>query len=330
MITRTRLPAAPPALTTYLDRHGDLPPDVLLGRIVLFTISDEPVDSTDIEHWFDQLDLDPAFLPAPNKAQHAFEKATSETKDVYRMPGGREGHLSCRDVAHTGTYLRRQMLREIKDGRNRMLDYHRVIDCTLYKPSDPNAQAGARLSIQIVKENLEQWEYRELQAVAQAIRQRFVRYLEFLDGMKLRATVRDYLRKRLDALAVKGGVYLVHVSHDTELAALCELVNRFGGGCQMVMIPVVNLERERTFFGQIFQREATQQLADLATKIEAALADPNVGQARVDRLATRYAEMSASTAEHMATLRLTDSVTEAASSKVTELLAGLQRKALRP
>ena len=111
-MTTVELPPAPKSLTTYLDKHGDLPGDILLGRIVLFTISDEPVKRDDIIKWFKSLNLNPDFVPPENKAQHAFEKATSETKDVYPMTKGREGHLMCRDVSrNTSTRAGRSLER---------------------------------------------------------------------------------------------------------------------------------------------------------------------------------------------------------------------------
>lgn len=324
-----KLPPAPKALTTYLDKHGDLPGDVLLGRIVLFTISDEPVKRDKIVQWFKELGLNPAYVPAENKAQHAFEKATSEAKEVYTMTKGREGHVMCRDVSRTPNMIRRQITREIKDGKNRVLSYDRAIDCTFYKPNDPADQSGARLSIQLVKENLEAGEQKDLRIVAENIQQRFYRYFEFLDGMKLRATVRTYLKKVLNAMEVKGGVYFVQAKYDDELTALSELVTRFGGDCEMNAIAIVNVERERKFFAQVLQREATQALNELAREIEEAAANPKVSMATVERLKARLAESNASTAEHMDTLQVTKSVTTAASERVQTLLTGLQVKALR-
>jgi hypothetical protein len=323
------LPKAPKALTSYLDKHGDLPGDILLGRIVLFTISDEPVKRDDIITWFKELDLDPQFVPPENKAQHAFEKATSETKDVYPMSKAREAHLMCREVSRNTNSTRRQITREIKDGKNRVLAYHRAIDLQFVKPSDPTDQGGARLRIQIDTEHLEYGEQPELKKVADTIQARYFRYLEFFDGMKLRAMVRDYLKKHLNAIEVKGGVYFVLHQYDEELAHLSELVSRLGGDCQMSMIPIVNVERERKFLTQILQREATDALNALAKEIEEATANPDVKPATVARLQQKFTDQTASTAEHMDTLQITKSVTTAASQRVQKLLAGLQIKAMR-
>lgn len=328
-MSTVELPKAPKALTNYLDKHGDLPSDILLGRIVLFTISDEPVKRDDIIKWFKKLDLNPEFVPPENKAQHAFEKATSETKDVYTMTKGREGHLMCRDVSRNTNTTRRQITREIKDGKNRVLAYHRAIDLQFVKPTDPTDQSGARLRIQVDTEHLEHGEQTELKVVAEAIQDRYFRYLEFFDGMKLRAMVREYLKKQLNAIEVKGGVYFVLHQYDEELARLSDLVSKLGGDCQMSMIPIVNVERERKFLTQILQREATDALNNLAREIEEATANPDVRPATVARLQQRFADQKASTAEHMDTLQVTKSVTTAASQRVQRLLNGLQVKAMR-
>jgi hypothetical protein len=328
-MTTMDLPKAPKSMTAYLDKHGDLPGDILLGRIVLFTISDEPVKRDDIVKWFKSLNLNEEFVPPENKAQHAFEKATSETKDVYPMTKGREGHLMCRDVSRNTNTTRRQITREIKDGKNRVLDYHRAVDLQFVKPSDPTDQGGARLRIQIDTEHLEHGEHTELKKVAEAIQTRYFRYLEFFDGMKLRAMVREYLKKQLNAIEVKGGVYFVLHQYDEELARLSQLVSRLGGECQMSMIPIVNVERERKFLTQILQREATDALATLAKEIEEAMANTDVKPATVARLQKKFAEQTEATAEHMDTLQVTKSVTTAASQRVQKLLNSLQVKAMK-
>jgi len=321
---------SPAALKNYLEKAGDLPVDVLLGRLVLFTISDEPVKRSDIIDWFTELGLDLAFVPAENKAMHAFEKATSETKDVYAMTKGREGHMLCRDVTRSGMSLRRQITREVKDGRAKVLSYGKAIDCVFYKPNDPADQSGARLNIQINSPELEKSEIPDVKAAAQNIHARYYRYLEFLDGMKLRATVRTYLKKQLNAIEVKGGVYFVQAKYDDELGRLTELVSRFGGECQMSMIPIVDIERERKFLTQVLHRESAQALADLNKEIDAAMASgSSVTMATHARLVRRYEELVANVDEHMTTLKVTHNVTAAAAEQIQDQLLVLQAKALR-
>lgn len=327
-MTLMTAPASSP-LRVYIDQTDDLPRDVLLGRIVFVTIYDEPVSHSDVKKWFTELGLDERYLPAMNKAHDAFKKATSEAKDVYPMSKGREGHCLSRDVTNTPDFIRRQITREIKDSRNKVLSYERAIDCTFYKPTDARDQSTSRLHIQINEQVLEAGEVEAIKAVAQGIWTRFYRYFNYLDGQKLRATVRGYL-KHLNAIEIKGGVYFVSASRDEELSALATLVDRFGGGCAMNTIPMVDLERERTFITQVFEREASQALNDLTKETRAIIESRgSISMATYDRMRARYDEVLNNATEHMATLRVSQDVTAAAAELAQGELLRLQEKALQ-
>jgi len=316
-------------LRAYIDQTDELPFDILLGRIVLFTITDEPVAHADVKKWFTELRLDERYLPALNKAQDAFKKATSEAKNVYPMSKGREGHCLSRDVNSSSEYVRRQITREIKDSRNKVLSYERAIDCTFYKPTDARDQSTSRLHIQVNEQVLEAGELDAVKTVAQGIWTRFYRYFHYLDGQKLRATVRGYL-KHLNAIEIKGGVYFVHASRDAELSALAELISRFGGDCQMNTLPIVDLERERTFITQVFEREASQALNDLTKETRTIMESRgSVSMATYDRMRARYDEVLNNATEHMATLRVSQDVTAAAAELAQAELLRLQEKALQ-
>lgn len=323
---------APSALKKYLSQADDLPADVLLGRLVIITISDEPVKHADVLKWMKAFRLDLTYAPAPNRALDAFKKATSSQDGTkYDLSGGRQANVLCRDVNETTMLLRRQITREIRDSKNKVLDYSkaRVIDCVFSKPTNPADQSGARLVIQVDKDNLEPGEKKDVQAIGKAIHDKYYRYYEFLDGMKLRATVRGYLKK-LNAIEIKGGLYFVQVAYDEELLALAKLVARFGGDCEMSTIPMVDLPRERKYMAGVLQREATEELKKLTAEIRENLAPgKRVNQATVKRLSDRYQEVVENIEEHMATLRLTKNVTAAGAELAQKELAKLQVKALR-
>jgi hypothetical protein len=258
---------APSSMKAHLDKYDDLPADVLLGRIVLFTITDEPVSLKDLTQWFVDAGLDKGYLPPANKALDAFKKATSDTKDSYAMSKGRTAQLLCRDVTQTPDFVRRQITREIRDVKNKRLGYEAAITATFYRPTDPSNQNTARLKITVNDAVLEPSEVEHVQHVAQAIYARHTRYYDYLDGMKLRATVRNYLKK-LNCIEIKGGVYFVHASRDDELARLSDVVDRFGGGCHMNMIPMVDLQKDREFMARMFEREASQSLNEVAREAQ--------------------------------------------------------------
>ena len=319
----TTMAASP--LRSYIDELGDLPTDALLGRIVLFTITDEPVSLTDLTRWFDDADLNPKYLPAPNRALDAFKKATSDTKNSYPMTKGRSAQVLCRDVTQTPDFVRRQITREIRDARNKRLSYVDAITCTFYRPTDPANQATARIKIQLNPEALEASEERPIKDIAREIHARYLRYYDYLDGMKLRATVRSYL-KSLNCIEIKGGVYFVHATRDEELSRLSSVVSKFGGGCHMNTIPIVDLQREREFIAQVFEREAAQSLNELTRDAQELLSSGKITPAAAQKIKARYDELLVNAEEHMLTLQVSQDVTTASAEVALAAITRLTEK----
>lgn len=323
----TVLAAPPSTLRAYLDEAGDLPPDALLGRIVLFTITDEAISRSDLEMWFKELDLNTGLLPPEIKAVDAFKKATSEAKDTYEMSRGRTALVLCRDVLSNHNCVKRQITREVKDARARTLSYSKAIDCTFYR--SVSGAGGERVSIAVDPQGLDAEERENVNVIAQAIKHRYQRYYQFLDGNKLRAIVRNYL-KHMNAIELKGGVYFIHASRDEELSRLTELVERFGGGCQLHTIPIVDIERERQFIAQAFEREASQSLQDIAKEArELVKTRKRITASMYARIKERYDDVLAKASEHMMTLQVSQDVTGAAAEVALNSLTALQEEMLK-
>lgn len=313
---------------TYLDQVEELPADALLGRMVLFTITDHGVPVQDVYEAINDLDLHAAYPPAPNKYLDSFKKATSDVKDTYAMPKGRTAHLLCREVNFTHEYQRRQITREIKDSGKKKLGYAPAIDATFYKPTDVNKQETARLNIVVNQGALEPDEVALITEIANGIAARYARYFRTFDGLKIRAFVRNYLKK-LNAVEIKGGVYFVPVSRDEELGRLVEFVSRMGGGCRMNTIPMVNLEKEREFITEIFEREASDSLREITKEVEHLLATrKGISAAAYARLKERYDEVLSNATEHMDNLQVTQDVTAAAAEVAFESIQKLMEAML--
>lgn len=221
------------SVSTILNAQGDLPDEVLLGRMVLFTITDEPTPRAQLEQWFREIGLDERLLPPEIKPIDAFKKATSDAKNKYDLSGGRTAIVLCRDVASTPDYVKRQITREVKDARARQLSYSKAIDCTFYRAKtvpNPNGagtvtdKGSERVHIRIDPTDLDPEELLEVQQIGREIESRYMQYYMNLDGNRLRAVIRDYL-KFLNAIELKGGVYFVHVSRSAELLKLQTLVS---------------------------------------------------------------------------------------------------------
>lgn len=320
---------SPDALRGYIEEMGDLPVDLLLGRIVLFTITDEPISRASLEQWFDELVLDRKHLPAPNKRQHAFEKATSDiTGEKYTLGADLTAHLLCRKVSSGSGRIIRQITREIQDSKRRQLGYHEAIKITFYRPTDPSDQATARLMITINPDHLAPHEVPHVQATARSIAERYERYYDFLDGQKVRAMVRNYLHA-LNSIEIKGGVYFIHANRDDELSRLSELVGRLGGGCQMDQIPIMDATSQREFITRAFEREASQALQDLIKDTRELLASRrSITPAAYAKMKSRYDEVVDNATEHMLKLRTTQDITAASAKVASRTLGSLQEAML--
>jgi len=313
------------SLKLALAGMDDIPDDLLLGRMVLFTITEERVRRDNLVKWFKKFGLDETLLPLENKAVDAFKKATSDTKDTYELRKDRVASVMCRDVTSNTEYIKRQITREIRDGGRRTLSYSDAdaISCTFYRAVRVDDQGSARLVISPNPRYRGTEEEAHINAIAKQIYERYEAYRQYLDSQKIRAMVRSYL-KRLNAIEIKGGVYFVHASHDEELGRLSDLVNKLGGGCQMNQIPIVDLPRERAFVVRTFEREAAQTLNDLTKEInEISSGRTSVTPATYGRLKARFDEVMGNAEEHMLTLEISQDSTAAAGEVALNALTAL-------
>ena len=318
-------------LKQYLDTAGDLPGDVLLGRLVLYTISDEPVAHDTLDKWFTELGLNKAFLPNPLRELDAFKKATSEVNNrSYTLSGDRTAHLLCREVSTTPDMVIRHITREIKDSRKKRLQYSTAIEARYFRKTRKGGTGRIKLRIQredpagggnhVLPE-----EEQFVRDVAQEIAQSFGQHSQFHDGQKMRALVRNYLL-HLNAIEVKASTYFGHFSADAELAALAELVNRLGGRSSMNMIPLVDLKRERAFITSVFEREAAESLTKIGDSVKEMLAQDRVTPAALARVKEQYDTVLKRAQEHMSRLEVTQDLTAATAEVTHELLLKLHEK----
>lgn len=314
-------------LHEYLTEAGELPDDILLGRIVLFTVTDERTLYSDVVDWFDELDLNKAMLPVENKAVDSFRKATSDVnKRTYPLANGREASLLCRDVTTNENYVRRQITREIRDSKKKKLSYVEAITCTFYRAT--GRKGSERLHIQVRHENLTLAEHPVIDELAKELQESFVSYYKYLDGNKIRATVRKYL-KHLNAIELKGGVYFVHISRAEELQKLAEFVGRLGGGCYMATVPIVDLKREREFIAAAFEREASQSLQEITKEARSLIETrKSITPAMYQKMKERFDLVLGNAHEHMANLEVSQDLTAAAAETALQALASLREEML--
>jgi len=316
-------------LRDYLSQVTELPEDVLLGRIVMFTVTDQPVSRADMERWFIELNLNAQYLPPPIRAIDAFKKATTDVDGVeYDMPNSTKGILLNRPVTTDHEMVVRFVVREVRDAARRKLGHDTAIEAVFYKATVHNGkvQPGTeRIRLTKMSTNLDPSEEPHIDQAIDRIRAQYDRYYKYMDGQKIRATIRAYL-KYLNAIEIKGGVYFVHKNRTDELMRLREMVNRCGGGCRMDQIPIIDLDNERQIVIEAFQREAEQALNDLTREIATVRSTrKKVSPEMYAKLKQQYDQVLNQAMEYQRTLGISQVKTSAAAELALDSLTELQK-----
>lgn len=319
-------------LKKYLDDSGDLPADVLLGHVVLFTINDGEYRHDEVTQWFDELMLNPSFVPESNKAVDAYKKATSEGDEFdYDLPDGTTAHVLVRDVASDASAIVRHLVRELKDSKRRRLAYGKIGEAMFYRPSVTNGktQPGSeRFRLTVDNDQLAKNERAAMQVLVEKITKAYERYSQFMDGMKVRAMIRDYV-KHLNSVALKPGVYFVHVTRRDELERLRTLVDRLGNGCTMQLIPLVDLKSQREMVVEAFQTEAEGALTEVVKEIAHIRSTrKSVTPDAYAKVKQKYDSVITRAKEYTRTLNVSQDRTAGAAEVALEELAALQRQML--
>lgn len=316
----------------YMDQTQALPADVVLGWIVIYQIRDANYDRSVLEQTFDMLGMNPDLIPAPNNPLHAYMKATSAVNDTdYRLPHNEIAHVLVRDQMEDKEQVVRQLTREIRDPRRGKLGYAKIGECAFYRPKSQGGKVqygSERIRLTVDNAALTPDERPVLQSVLDKIASEYDRHVNFMDAMKYRAVVRDYLL-HLNALKIKDGFYFVHSNRGDELDKLRTLVDRLGGGSILFMLPLVDLDSQRDMVVQAYQQEAEEALADIVKAVA------HVRGTRKSVTPTAYAKIKGDyeqainrSKEYGRTLKVSAVTTAAAEELALEALAALQHDLL--
>ena len=344
-----RQPGRPAAgLTDYLEamEAGGIP---LIGHLVLYSIFDADVTRDDLERWFGELGLNPAFVPPPIRAVDAFEKVTGPAgiRVTYpldpQLPGrrrrrrqdgqGREATLMIRHVRRDNNQIVRHLVREVRDATATRLSYDtRLAECVFRRDTHPTAAHGAG-ALQLTPGHaairaLPPDEQDRVQAMLAGIKDAYQRHCTYLTADRLRAVIRSYIES-LRAIRVRptGGVYFIHHRHTPALAALRELAGRFGDDSHLARVPLPDQEEMREMVITAFTTRSREDLDRLARDIAAAQRDGHTGQATVQALYKRFRDLQAATAEHADLLSTSLDDANAALQLVNAQLASLLAQA---
>lgn len=321
------------ALGEYLDETGALPDDALIGHIVMFTIMDTPIERDALAKLFADNGLETGLLPPPVAALDAFKKATTEAKATYT-----QGHdtvsVMCRDLGSDTHRVKRQITVEVRDTVRQELDYSKGIECIFFRPQLRPGESKidhstAKVVLQVNEAGLDEDGRKRMKGIGKEIKSRFTHYFRFLDGNKIRAVVRNYL-KHINAIELRGGVYFVPVNHLDELRRLRTLVNGIGNGCNMLDFALVDIPRERELIVEAFQKDAAERLGKIVADI-ADLRDTRkkITPAAYSKVKEEYDTVMSQAQEYMVRLELNQDVTAAHAEVALASLEALQEDMLK-
>jgi hypothetical protein len=341
-------PAGQAALAGYLEamEAEGMP---LLGHLVLYSVFEGTVTPDQMDAWFTELGLDKKFAPGQIRPVDAFEKITgpsgirvsypldpppgaSPRRRRRRDPQERDATLMIRHVHRDGDRIVRHVVREVRDGAATRLSYDaRLAECVFRRDPHPSAEPGAG-SLQVTADRaaiaaLPPREQDQVRAMLGGIRDAYARHCAYLTADRLRAVIRGYI-EALSAIRVRptGGVYFVHRAHAGTLAALRELVARFGAGSHLSRVPIPDQDEMREMIISAFTTRSREDLDKLARDIAAAQRD-GASEAAITALHKRFRELQAATAEHAGLLNTSLDDTTAALKLVNAQLASLLAQA---
>jgi hypothetical protein len=323
----------------------------LLGHLVLYSIFDGQVTRKDIKGWFAELGLDERLVPDPIRPVDAFERITGPAgvrvsypladpaatgRRRQRPKAGEEGQdrvatLMVRHVRRDGARITRHVVREVRDEAATALSYDtKLAECVFVRDTD-SAEAGAG-SLRLVPAAaaiaaLPEGEQQQVRAMLDQLQEAYRRNRTYLTGDRLRAVIRAYIES-LTAIRVRptGGVYFVHAHHAATLAALRELVSRFGEKSHLSRIPIPDQDEMREMIITAFTTKARDDLDRLARDIAEARRD-GAKDTVITALHKRFTELQAATAEHAGLLATSLDDTDAALQLVQLQLTSLLTQA---
>ncbi|MFI9587774.1 DUF6744 family protein [Streptomyces sp. NPDC052236] len=310
------------ACTAAMD-SGETP---LLGHLVLYSVFDGEVTPVTLEAWFKELELDPQFLPPPVRQVDAYEKVTGpdgvkasyplddpsatgpahtrarSRKEADRLFRGSSATLMVRHVRRDGGQIVRHVVREVRNPLNTSLNYDTGIGVATFHRDHRQGAAEGSGTLEVEPDNaaiarLPEAEQARVRAMLADIDASYQRRCTYLTGDKLRNVVRRYVES-LGAIRVRatGGAYFVHRQHAATLAALRELVSRFGGESNLTRIPLPDQEEMRELVISSLTTKTREELVKLSRGIAAAQREGKHAQAQ--RLYQRFAELQKATGRH--------------------------------
>lgn len=319
----------------YIAQFGALPPDVTLGNIVMYSVSDGEYDGNQMAAEFSRLNLLPRFLPPPINPLDAFEKATKSLDNTrYAMNPPNAGSdyyavILIREAARNKTKVVRHAIREIRDSKHAVLQYDQVAEFEYYKPVTRSGKVDytswrVRPSRTLMVAASAE-EDAALHAMMAEFQRQMDRHLKTYDGQKIRTLFRDYL-KYLNAITMKASVYFVHNTRSQELEALREFSQTLGvKGTEILCLPQADIPSLRQSVVESFEVQAFNDLMGIKAavdKLRAARTGP-ISPAAFMKIKEQYDEVLLAANEHSRVLEVAQDTTSDAAMVALQAITDL-------
>lgn len=325
------------ALNAYIQANASLPPEVTLGHIAWYEVSDGSYAAAQLEAGFIKHNLNVGFLPGAINPADAYEKASRAAEGLrYRvsLPTGEEADavILVREVSRSGSRIERHLIREVKDSNNKVLTYDRVGELVFYRPS-VGSNGAVDHSTAMVRSSLAGNLTPEERALLDTLKQKFDsdfdRFRNYHDGQKLRGVLRNYLLS-LNAVLMKSSVYFVHKTRADELRRLQAFIREVDG-LSMTLWQLPDIPEHRLEVVEAFQREAEKALDSFVIKVQK-IRDTRKGGATFAsfvNLKQEYDLVVAQAGEYSRTLEISQDRTAAAAEIALEVLVALRTEIIK-
>lgn len=256
----------------------------LAGVICWFSVSPENVDANALNKAFDANGLDKAFLPPSIRPVDAFRKATRHEKS----DSSDRLLVFCRDLA-SGSYevVRQLCLSEKSFDRNvadktmnfikaGTIRFDRASNSARYEEEKPWNR----------ERNFNSYEQRLVEEWVSEFYQNLIKYSAYYDGNAIRAIVRNYLNRKLNAINLRGrggGVYFVpnvSVEEFGKLAGAFEAID----GVTISFVPMTDSEKNGNIIAEAFNQEVGSDLSDAIAAVNTATVNGSITEAAYRRI----------------------------------------------
>lgn len=310
-------PTASPEINAYRETASHISSEHLLGRLVVFTISDKDVNLEQARDSLTTHGLQLNTIRERLRNVDAFKKAAKEVETKFRFDSGVQHALLVRNVGRDDTATARRhivMERAVSEkGKRRHLVYGEIAELVYDRGLRQKDGTVKDDQITVIMRNFEKitgysyspeeqaWLDSHLGEEGAKLVEKFEYYKDHMDHNAVRGVVRDYIIKNMRGISVKengGGIYFVQEKHAGELENLAKFVRDMGS--YMHTIPLINIMDQRNMLVDAYNSDLSDRVFSLNNFIKNITEDGNrkISQKTYDDIQEQVAELMAQAQEY--------------------------------